>query len=144
MRRAIVIYAGLLAAATAVAETGTLKIRVTGFENQKGRVYVQLDNAAASFDGDAESANAYRKTNEKIRSDLTVDLSFNHLPFGVYAVRLFHDENGNGKLDSNFLGIPIEAYGFSNNARSTVGPAPFEDAKFIFSKNDQSISIHAK
>ena len=52
------------------------------------------------------------------------------LPFGEYAIAVYHDKNTNGKLDTNFLGIPKEDYGFSNNARGKFGPASWEDAKF--------------
>lgn len=52
------------------------------------------------------------------------------LPFGDYAIAVYHDKNTNGKLDTNFLGIPKEEYGFSNNARGKFGPASWEDAKF--------------
>jgi uncharacterized protein (DUF2141 family) len=43
---------------------------------------------------------------------------------GQYAIILFHDENGNGKLDRNALGVPTEPYGFSNNVRGFLGPQP--------------------
>ena len=49
---------------------------------------------------------------------------------GSYAIAAFHDENDNGELDANLLGIPTEGYGFSNDAPSTMGPANFEDAAF--------------
>ena len=43
---------------------------------------------------------------------------FNDIPPGTYAIAVFHDENANGKLDKNFLGIPCEGYGASNNVRT--------------------------
>jgi uncharacterized protein (DUF2141 family) len=49
---------------------------------------------------------------------------------GRYAVAGFHDENGNGKLDTNLLGIPTEGYGFSRDARGTLGPPSFGAAAF--------------
>jgi uncharacterized protein (DUF2141 family) len=50
------------------------------------------------------------------------------LPPGRYALVAFHDRNGDGKLDRNLLGMPTEAYGFSNNAQANMGPPSFEDA----------------
>ena len=50
------------------------------------------------------------------------------LPPGQYAVNAFHDENGNGELDTNLFGIPTEGYGFANDPRTTFGPPDFEDA----------------
>ena len=52
------------------------------------------------------------------------------LPAGQYAVGIFHDVNLNNKMDNNFLGLPKEQYGFSNNARALFGPPSFEDAAF--------------
>jgi uncharacterized protein (DUF2141 family) len=52
------------------------------------------------------------------------------LPFGDYAIAVYHDKNTNGKLDTNLLGIPKERYGFSNNARGKFGPASWGDSKF--------------
>ena len=51
---------------------------------------------------------------------------------GTYAVSTFHDENSNGKLDTNLLGIPTEGVGASNNAKGHFGPPKFDDAKFRF------------
>ena len=56
-------------------------------------------------------------------------LRFGDLPSGDYAVALFHDENGNGKLDTRF-GIPREGVGFSNNPRLFFGPPRFAAASF--------------
>jgi len=50
------------------------------------------------------------------------------VPPGVYAVAAVHDLNGNGRLDTNFLGMPKEPYGFSRAARGRFGPPSFEDA----------------
>jgi uncharacterized protein (DUF2141 family) len=69
--------------------------------------------------------------------------SFSELAEGKYAVAVFHDENKNGKLDKNYLGIPVEAYGFSNNARRTFSAPSFEEAE-INVKSDVIISISLK
>ena len=53
------------------------------------------------------------------------------LPPGEYAIAVFHDSNGNKKLDKNFLGIPKEGYGFSNDARGRFGPPSFKAASFL-------------
>jgi uncharacterized protein (DUF2141 family) len=57
---------------------------------------------------------------------------FEKIAAGVYGLSAFHDQNSNGKLDTNFVGMPIEDYGASNNARNLFGPPSFEDAKFEF------------
>jgi len=49
---------------------------------------------------------------------------------GQYAIRLFHDVDGNGELNSNMMGIPTEPFGFSNNAPPRFGPPSFAAAAF--------------
>jgi uncharacterized protein (DUF2141 family) len=62
---------------------------------------------------------------------------------GQYAIRLFHDVNGNGELDTNPFGIPIEPFAFSNNARGRFGPAGWADAVFTVNagENVQTINV---
>ena len=64
------------------------------------------------------------------------------LPAGKYAVVSFHDENETGKIEFDPLGIPLQGYGFSNDAQSTEGPPAYAQAAFDFDgKNDKSISL---
>ena len=49
-----------------------------------------------------------------------------------YAVSVVYDEDGNGKLNTGFLGIPSDPVGFSNNAKGTFGPPSFYKASFAF------------
>jgi len=70
--------------------------------------------------------------NEKI-------VNFRELQDSDYAVALFHDQNRDGKMEKNFLGIPQEGYGISNKAKPFFGPPSFEDAKF--SGNSDSIEM---
>ena len=68
------------------------------------------------------------------------------IPFrmGMYGIAVFHDENKNGKMDKNFLGIPQEAYGFSNNMRVTFGPPKWEKSKFVVNTATTDIAIEVK
>lgn len=66
------------------------------------------------------------------------------LPYGEYAIAVYHDKNKNGKLDANLLRIPKEDYGFSNNARGRFGPASWKDAHFRVSQPDVSMTIQIK
>jgi uncharacterized protein (DUF2141 family) len=54
---------------------------------------------------------------------------------------VYHDENKNGKLDTNFLGIPTEDYGYSNNVSAWFGPPSWERAKFLFNSKEMLIEI---
>jgi len=86
---------------------------------------------------------AYRIANADIQQGSS-EVTFTDLPPGEYAVSLLHDENGNEKMDTNFLGIPREGYGTSNNAAAIFGPPKFKDARFILDKPVMNIEIKVK
>ena len=68
--------------------------------------------------------------------------SFSHtfdLPSGNYAVGIFHDVNGNNRLDTNLFGVPKEQYGFSNDASGRFGPPSFDDAAISVTKDARYI-----
>jgi uncharacterized protein (DUF2141 family) len=68
---------------------------------------------------------------------------FENIEPGEYAVSIIHDANNNRKLDTNFMGIPREGFGFSNNVMGTFGPPSFDKAKFRVS-GSTVIRIKAK
>ena len=70
-------------------------------------------------------------------------LSFPDIPSGHYAVAVFHDENGNGKLDTYF-GIPAEGIGFSRNPRLIFGPPGFAAAAFVVTGDVVSETVKVK
>lgn len=57
-----------------------------------------------------------------------VSVVLKDLPDGPLAISLFQDANANGRMDMNAMGIPVEPYGFSNNAAGNFGPPTFEQA----------------
>ena len=63
-------------------------------------------------------------------NDAETTLYFDLPTNGEFAISVYQDTNDNKKLDSNFMGIPNEPYGFSNDAMGTFGPPSFEKAKF--------------
>jgi len=118
-------------------KTGNLTVIVTGIESNEGVVKIGLYNSRENYEGKEKPFKGLKVTIENRKAIG----AFENIPFGVYAVKLYHDENSNGKLDKNFLGIPTEDYAFSNNASGTFGPADYDDAKFIFNKNKMKIEI---
>jgi len=117
---------------------GRLTVMTTGFRNDDGAVSVTLFSQASAFPRQREKAIAIVYSKIINKKSETV---FNNLSPGEYAISVFHDENDNKKMDTNFLGIPKEGVGASNNARGHFGPPKYEDAKFIFNGSDQTISI---
>ncbi len=69
---------------------------------------------------------------------------FEDIPPGTYAMAVIHDENMNGKLDTNWMGLPTEGYGFSNDAKAVVGAPAFAAASFPYDGRnlDLTMSLH--
>ncbi len=119
------------------AQQNTLTVNISGIKNIKGDIYVYLYTTDEGFPIETEQATRFKK----IKIDRTnMTTYFNNLKQGTYAVSVYHDIDGNGKLNQNFLGVPKEPVGVSNNATGFMGPPEFEDAKFNISKN-KSINI---
>jgi len=97
-------------------------------------IYANAEDYAAGHNPSASMIKPVTKTEHR--------LVFSDLADGQYAVKVFHDENGNHSLDTNMLGVPSEGYGFSNNAGS-FGPASFKDASFSL-QADAQITIHIR
>jgi len=87
---------------------------------------------------------------EKILTGAATEISNNKaqikldVPFGSYVVSGFQDFDGNGVISGNFLGIPKEPFGFSNDAKGRFGPPKWQDAVFVFNKSNQKITLRLK
>ena len=116
---------------------GDLTVKVGGLKNSAGSIRIALHDGEAGFPNKrAPFAAQARKSSQG-----GVRFVFTDLEPGSYAVSLFHDDNGNGKRDVNLVGLPIEGYGFSNNATGTFGPASFADARFEMPAADLKIAV---
>ena len=114
------------AAVEAGPQTGAVEVVVRGARNDKGVMAIQLAVSKQDYDeglGLRELARAPIEGGE-------ASWRFEGVPYGSYALRIFHDANANDKIDTNFVGIPKEAFAFSNNAMGRFGPASWEDARF--------------
>ena len=118
-----------------------IHVEVVGLHNDKGHVFCALYSSADGFPKDSQKA-AQRGTSSI--SDSKALCEFSGIEPGRYAVSVFHDENSNGKLDTNFLGIPREGVGASNDARGHLGPPKFDAAAFQFEggRLNLKITIH--
>ncbi|MBT8243773.1 MAG: DUF2141 domain-containing protein [Winogradskyella sp.] len=112
-----------------------ITVNISGLESNKGRLLVGLYNTEENF-LDKRFKSEIVEISEK-----TGKVVFNNIPEGTYAVSFIHDENSNGKMDTNFLGIPKEDYGCSNNARGAMGPPKWKDAKFELKGKDEVVHI---
>ncbi|MFH1112689.1 MAG: DUF2141 domain-containing protein [Pseudomonadota bacterium] len=130
-----VVGAILLLAFTGMARaeggTGSITVDLSGFRNDNGRASVVLYNGPEAFPKQADKAQQIVRSSIKDKKAQTV---FTNIPFGTYAFVVLHDENGNGKMDYNALGMPQEGYAFSNNAQGVLGPPDYKDAAFKIDK----------
>lgn len=118
--------------------TGKLIVDISGFPSSDGFAMVALTNSNESYKAGEDAAIAKTKT---MVVGQKAQVVFTNLPYGWYGISLYHDENKNGKLDKNMMGIPKEAYGFSNNAKGFFGKPDYKDVKFELNSAEKQIVI---
>ncbi len=126
MKRTSTLIAAAFAAVliAPIANASDLTINIEGIKDAGGTISLGLfDEAAYNGDGAVDGASL------KVEGD-AVTVTFDGLEPGEYAVRLFHDVNDDGEMNTNPFGMPTEPYAFSNDARGRFGPAKWEAAKF--------------
>lgn len=128
----------LLALTTTFAKATDVEFEIAGIKNDEGKILIQLFQGKDNYEnGNAESALIVKaKTG-------SVTVNFNELDEGEYIIRFFHDENSNGKLETNLFGAPVEGYGFSNNAKPDFGPVNYSAAKFVVQSRDDKVTNSA-
>jgi uncharacterized protein (DUF2141 family) len=96
-------------------------------------------------------AEAFPKKADKAVARLTAKIAerqavcdFTGVAPGTYAVSVVHDENSNGKLDTNFIGMPREGVGASNDAKGHMGPPKFSAASFRYEGGRMDLMIRVK
>jgi uncharacterized protein (DUF2141 family) len=117
--------------------TGTVIVNVDGLDSSEGTVRVEL-TTEANYEAEGNVRNATLPIQQKRARWVVTDV-----PHGTYAVRLYHDENDNGELDTNLVGVPQEAFGFSNDARGSMGPPDFQNAAFTLDTDSLPMTITA-
>ncbi|MEQ8525794.1 MAG: DUF2141 domain-containing protein [Gracilimonas sp.] len=116
------------------------ELKIEGIDKVEGEIRIALFNSEKEYN---EKENPLYAVVLPVDNS-TVVWSQDSLIFGEYAIAVYHDKNVNGELDSNLLGIPKEAYGFSNNARGRFGPASWKDAHFIIESDTSSMTIEVR
>ena len=114
--------AALLCAPAALASD--LTVTVQGIEKPQGTIMLGLFDKA-TYDGNGSVNGA----NLTVEGD-TVTATFEGLAPGEYAVKLYHDVNDDGEMNTNPFGMPVEPFAFSNDAKGRFGPAKWDAAKF--------------
>ncbi len=121
---------------------GTLVVEIEGLRNVEGRIALSVFRSAAGFPDD--SGAVFRSATQELTGDAPPVFRFDGLQYGHYAISILHDENQNGALDTNFLGVPTEGFGFSNDPRIGFGAPSFESCRFSFDGTEVTLSISMK
>jgi uncharacterized protein (DUF2141 family) len=117
---------------------GTIICKVTAFRNSSGRVELSLYNKELNFP-DLDMRWITRQAD--LKNSSVVEVRFENVPFGTYAVAGLHDENKSGGMDYTWLGLPKEGYCFSNDAKPFLSPPSFSEAKFKLDKPQKVVYI---
>jgi uncharacterized protein (DUF2141 family) len=113
-----------------------LTVNIVNTESNKGKLYLYLHDNPEHFPREKEKA----KKIEVVRiKNNKAQVVIEGLDYGKYAIAVHHDENDNDEVDTNFMGIPNEDFGASNNATGFMGPPSFEDASF--SVNNEKVVL---
>ena len=140
---AVLVFANLTAVAFAQSSSCPgIHVKVLNIRNSTGTVDCALFESPGGFPREfllsATNAMIIKVRHTKARC------AFEDIPPGTYALAVIHDENMNGKLDTNWLGIPKEGYGFSNDVKDLLSSPPFSAASFQYDGGtlDLTISLH--
>jgi len=136
---AVLVAANLPVIALAQASCPGIHVQILDIRNSSGAVACALFESPEGF----PTEYLHSATNImiiKVR-DKQARCDFEDIPPGTYALVVVHDENMNGKLDANWLGIPTEGYGFSNDAKAFLGAPSFSAASFLYDGRNVDLTI---
>ena len=130
----------LLVALAHQAQAARLVVTIQGIRSPSGYVFVALFSKPEGFpDGN------YSAQHTKVKAAVEgLKVVFDNVAAGSYAVGAYHDENNNGRLDTNLLGYPTEGYAPSNGIRAMITRPLFADAAFVVGPTDTYITLFVK
>jgi uncharacterized protein (DUF2141 family) len=137
----IALLAGANLAATALAQSPCpgIHVRIPDIRNSTGTVACALFESPTGFPIEflhyATNVMVIKVRDTRARCD------FEDIPPGTYALAVVHDENMNGRLDTGLLGVPLEGYGFSNDAKAWFGAPSFSAASFPYDGRNLELTI---
>jgi len=139
MKKSILV--GILILFPFVISAAEVSFFIKNLESNKGSVRVAVFKGAENFPKDGKTAATCSSQGRLENKQVRVRCEVNP---GNYGAAIFHDENGNKKMDKNIFGMPKEGYGFSNNAKGSFGPPKYKDAAFEVGSDDLELEIQLK
>jgi uncharacterized protein (DUF2141 family) len=136
---AVLVLATLPVIALAQASCPGIHVKILSIRNSAGNVACALFESSVGFSTEylryATNIMVIKIRETQARCD------FLDIPPGTYALAVIHDENMNGKLDTNWLGLPKEGYGFSNDAKASLSAPAFSAASFPYNGQNLELTI---
>lgn len=120
-------------------EVGSVTVHISEVNEVQGYMMIAVYDSAEHFLSKELVAGAKVEVSTE-----TVVYEFPDLPFGKYAISVYHDVDSDGRLDTNFIGIPKEPYGFSNNDMGLFGAPSYDRAVFLLQEKNHNIQITLK
>lgn len=117
-------------------DTVTITVTIEAIRNSSGSLGVALYNEDTEF----PESDPFKAKEVSLNSSGDLEVVFEDVPAGDYAIAVMHDENNNGDIDFNEQGMPLEGFGFSNDAMGDMGPPDFDQAAFTADK-DTDVAI---
>ena len=114
-----------------------LKVIVDNLSTNEGEIEIGVYTPQNKFPDEKDKFKKYRFKPENMK----LEIELTDLKYGEYAFAIYHDENNNGKIDKNMIGIPTEPYAFSNNYKPTIKAPSFDNCKFTYSKESHEVRI---
>lgn len=135
MKKVLLLVLFVVSVGFVFSQTANLTIKIKGIQNAKGTMNFAVYDNAENYN---KSKDYFVGESVKVES-LDFEYVFHDLPFGNYAISLFQDEDENGELNTNWIGMPKELFGFSNDAKAKMGPPNFIEASFEIRDNMELI-----
>jgi uncharacterized protein (DUF2141 family) len=136
---AVLVFAHLPAITFAQSSCPGIHVKILGIRNSAGTV------ACALFKGPDGFPTEYMHSATNIMmmkvQDRQARCDFADIPPGTYALAVIHDENKDGKLEANWVGVPTEGYGFSNDAKALMSAPSFDAASFPYNGRNLELTI---
>ncbi|MBR9824593.1 MAG: DUF2141 domain-containing protein [Alphaproteobacteria bacterium] len=132
----LLVSAHMMGAAYAQEMPVELSLTVDGIAPSEGSLMIAVFDSADAWNGGAPVAGIRASVDGE-----QVTATLGTLPAGRYGIKMYHDVNANGEMDTNLMGIPSEPFAFSNNARGRFGPASWDDAAFELTAQSANQSI---
>lgn len=139
---AVLVFANLPAIVLAQASCPGIHVKILDIRNSAGAVACALFESPEGFPAEF-LRHATNIMMTKVR-DTQASCNFLDIPPGTYALAVIHDENMDGKLNTNWLGIPREGYGFSDDAKASMSAPSFESASFPYDGQNLDLTIRLK